>query len=167
MQFIAQVCLPDDMRLGGQQMAYIFMTDEEDYVDGTWEPEGGENAVILQPCAFDPVVKTIDQATGPTLQQPVEGTGAARRTFRDVERPCSSRTCRRTARRHCTTYRASEAPAPAWMQGEEIPAGGPWRDLMQIDSTGAAYEINLGDGGVAYVFLSEDGSQAQILWQSL
>ena len=85
MRFIAQVYLPDDMRRGGQQMAYIFMTDEEDYVDGTWEPEGGENAVILQPCAFDPVVKTIDQATGPTLQQPVEVPGAARRTFRDVE----------------------------------------------------------------------------------
>ena len=31
------------------QMAYVFMTDGEDYVAGTWEPDGGENAVILQP----------------------------------------------------------------------------------------------------------------------
>jgi hypothetical protein len=28
---------------------YIFMTDDEQYVDGTWEPFGGENAVIVQP----------------------------------------------------------------------------------------------------------------------
>ncbi|WP_422747317.1 hypothetical protein [Micromonospora sp. WMMD1219] len=30
-------------------MAYLFLTGGDEYVDGTWEPEDGENAVIVQP----------------------------------------------------------------------------------------------------------------------
>lgn len=57
MQFICQIRL--DPELFGPleaQMAYVFMTD---HPDGgiTWEPDGGENAVILQPGTW----------TGPSL----------------------------------------------------------------------------------------------------
>lgn len=50
MRFIGQVAL--DRTIFGSvrgQMAYLFMTDDDDYVDGTWEPDGGENAVVIQP----------------------------------------------------------------------------------------------------------------------
>jgi hypothetical protein len=30
-------------------MAYVFMVEDDEYVDGTEEPDGGENAVIIQP----------------------------------------------------------------------------------------------------------------------
>jgi hypothetical protein len=63
-------------------MAYVFMTDEDDYVDGTWEPDGGENAVILQPGT--PTVTVQSLATGPTLYRMVE------KMFRSslVQEPC-------------------------------------------------------------------------------
>ena len=47
-------------------MAYLFMTDEAEHVDGTWEPDGGtKNAVILQPGST--LAKTRPLAEGPTL----------------------------------------------------------------------------------------------------
>src|SRR5689334_19521732 len=50
MRFICQIDLPeiglDNLEA---KFAYLFMTDGEEYVDGTWEPDGGENAIILQP----------------------------------------------------------------------------------------------------------------------
>src|SRR5947208_3527423 len=50
MFFIGQVALDPNV-FGNIQgrMAYVFMTDGDDYVDGTWKPDGGENAVIVQP----------------------------------------------------------------------------------------------------------------------
>ena len=52
MQFICQIKI--DPALFGEcpaQMAYLFMTDDSDAVGmyDTWDPDGGENAVILQP----------------------------------------------------------------------------------------------------------------------
>src|ERR1019366_9388046 len=53
MRFICQIALTPEVFgsvLG--QMAYLFMTDpdsDEPWVDGTYEPDGGENALILQP----------------------------------------------------------------------------------------------------------------------
>jgi len=50
MQFIGQIAL--DPELFGPvrgRMAYLFMTDAEASVDGTWEPDSRENDVIIQP----------------------------------------------------------------------------------------------------------------------
>ena len=47
MRFICQISL--EKFDTSSKMAYVFITDEEEYVDGTWEPDGGENAIILQP----------------------------------------------------------------------------------------------------------------------
>jgi len=47
MRFIAQFRLPAELTDGKQRMAYVFMTEEEEYVDGTYEPDGGENAVCI------------------------------------------------------------------------------------------------------------------------
>jgi hypothetical protein len=53
-------------------MAYLFITDEEsgEYVDGTWEPNGGENAVILQPGRNPVPTRPLDE--GPTLYRMVK-----------------------------------------------------------------------------------------------
>src|SRR5689334_18808557 len=73
MRFICQIAL--DPALFGDipaKMAYLFMTDEDEYVGETFDPDGGENAVILQPGT--PAVPTQSLIVGPTLykmrQQP-------------------------------------------------------------------------------------------------
>jgi hypothetical protein len=43
------------------------MTDGDEYVDGTWEPEGGENAVVIQPGGGPLLVDVVSAPRGPTL----------------------------------------------------------------------------------------------------
>ncbi len=71
MRFIGQIAIdPDLFPFTAARMAYLFMTDEAEHVDGTWEPDGGENAVILQP-GSNPA-KTQPLAEGPTLYRMVK-----------------------------------------------------------------------------------------------
>ena len=52
-----------------------------------------------------------------------------------------------------------------FVQNEEYPGPGSWRLLLQIDSCKVPFCLNFGDGGVGYIFLSEDGKTAKFLWQ--
>ena len=73
MRFIGQVELREEYGFNTPaKLAYLFMTEEEDdsFVDGTYEPDGGENAVILQP--GNPRTPTIHITGGPTLFKMVE-----------------------------------------------------------------------------------------------
>jgi hypothetical protein len=63
MTFVGQFRVDVD---GDVRMAYVFMTGSDEYVDGTWEPEGGENAVIVQPDGKVPAfVDVRDVGHGP------------------------------------------------------------------------------------------------------
>ncbi len=72
MRFICQVVL--DLPIFNDQpghMAYLFMTDGEEFMGNTWESEGGENALIIQPGVYDE--PTLALQSGPTLQTWIEG----------------------------------------------------------------------------------------------
>lgn len=169
MRFICQIALDPDLFgtiLG--RMAYVFMTDEEQFVDGTWEPEGGENAVIIQPSM--PSGPTVSVATGPTLQRGEDDPAGTRRVFRDVEYAVEL-----TPGVDPESFSDDEAldqlsdykigGTPAFLQGEEYPEGGPWKLLAQIDSSSDLFFLNFGDAGVGYAFISADGTQGRFLWQ--
>lgn len=66
MMFICQIELEQEIfgQIAGK-MAYIFMTDEDDHTEGTWEAKGGENAVIIQPNGINPL--SIRLEAGHTL----------------------------------------------------------------------------------------------------
>lgn len=170
MRFICQIALNPEI-FGGPpgRMAYLFMTDGEDFVDGTYEPDGGENAVIIQPNGNN--VATKSQATGPTLYVMKEMAG------HDLLQPVPCE--------FAVTSIAGADPekeiqdgddgaalseikiggTPAFLQGEEYPAGGEWRLLLQLDSASVPFYVNFGDAGVGYAFLSEDGRSGRFLWQ--
>jgi hypothetical protein len=70
MRFLCQVVL--DPLIFGEipgQIAYLFITDGETYVDHTYDPEGGENAVIIQPGICE--IPTQPLLAGPTLYKMV------------------------------------------------------------------------------------------------
>lgn len=160
MQFICQIRLPVDPRFGEQRMAFVFMSGDDTWdltpeAPATWEALAGENAVILQPAAFDPVVATTPLEVGPTLfrgQQPVE-----LNVHESVEDPPFDP----------DRLDSRIGGEPAWLQSDETPTDGSWIFLAQIDSTTDEFEINFGDAGVAYVFVEEGGRQARFLWQCL
>ena len=180
MRFICQIALSDEF-FGptDAKMAYIFMTDGDEYVDGTWEPDGGENAVILQPGNTSAPVETI--AEGPTLYRMVK------KIFnkRLVPEPCEftvqgpvsddpdfvpeserAQWPEEKWEKYANTLDGNKiGGTPIFMQGDEFPGPGSWKLLLELDSTRVPFFVNFGDAGIAYAFLLEDGSVGKFLWQ--
>lgn len=180
MRFLGQIALDAPLFAAtGAKMAYIFMTDEVEYVDGTWEPDGGENAVVLQPGTF--AGTTTSAATGPSLYKMTEIAGQGHLVPEPVEfsvrlrmaeepdyRPESVRGAWDDAR--FDAYAQALAGnkiggAPIFLQGDEFPAGGEWKLLLQLDSTDVPFYVNLGDAGIAYAFVDLQERQGKLLWQ--
>ncbi|MER5180496.1 hypothetical protein ABT009_19340 [Streptomyces sp. NPDC002896] len=150
MQFLAQ------FELDGGGLGYLFMTgDDDEWVDGTYEPEGGENAVIVQPGGRIPdFVAVGPQAEGPTvgpdhLPRPAETDPDGQEADPDGE-PWQ--------------FLGGPDIEPQWLQGEETPGEG-WRLVVQLDSCGLPFYVNFGDAGVGYAFVSPDGKEGRFLWQ--
>lgn len=71
MRFICQIDLTEiGFGKNKSKFAYLFMTEEHEYVDGTWEADGGENAIILQPNINELKTERINQ--GPSLYKMVK-----------------------------------------------------------------------------------------------
>jgi len=173
MRFICQIALPEHLCHGTQRMAYLFMTDPADgFVDGTFEPDGGENAVILQPAPFDRVVSARPRAIGPSLRAAHEEqlgfiaslSGARRqRILRDVELGVTEVEVDPAA--PDPNLKSRLFGEPLWLQNDETPAGGPWDLIVQIDSANREFDVNFGDAGVGYAFIRRDGKAARFRWQ--
>ena len=166
MRFICQINLPAIGLNTDAQLAYLFMTDEEEYVDGTWEPDGGENAIVLQP--GDNKFKTEAHVTGPTLYDMVAVPGKDRLVAKDFE--CSVRLIELSETKAQTDeseFRNKIGGQPDLLQGEEYPSQEKWDLLIQLDSASVPFSINFGDAGVGYGFISEDKKRAKFLWQCM
>lgn len=76
MHFICQIVLTADL-FGDiePRMAYLFLTDDEDATAETWDLDGGENAVILQPGGTWEGLSE-SRREGPTLCQRTSSGGA-------------------------------------------------------------------------------------------
>jgi uncharacterized protein YwqG len=180
MRFICQIAVSGEL-FGSvaTRMPYIFMTDEEEYVDGTWEPDGGENVVILQPGTASVPVEPL--AEGPTLYRLVKKMFKKRL----VPEPCEFGIQTTVSEDPAFVPESERAKwseekweeyanaldgnkvggTPIFMQGDEYPGPGSWKLLLQPDSTRVPFFVNFGDAGIAYAFLSEDGTRGKFLWQ--
>lgn len=184
MRFICQVAIDEKLFPGSYgRMAYIFITDEDEYVDGTWEPNGGENAVVIQPSLLDVGTPTSPQMTGPTLYDMVEIPGKDRlvpiereyaATMTTAEEPQFQTVDIRSSWSGEENGRYAEAlegnkvgGAPIFLQGDEFPDEGEWTLLLQLDSVNVPFSVNFGDAGIAYAFIDKEGQTGKFLWQCL
>ena len=180
MRFICQVAIdPDVFGSIPPKMAYIFMTDEEEYVDRTWEPDGGENAVVLQPGVVSSPVRALD--SGPTLYRMVK------KVFKKLLVPEQCEFALKMSKSEDPDFVDEDARrewsdekwgkyaetldgnkiggTPIFLQNTEFPGPGSWRLLLQLDSGNLPFSINFGDVGTGYAFLSEDGTIGKFLFQ--
>ena len=180
MRFICQIELSEDI-FGKRvcKMAYIFMTDDEEYVDGTWEPEGGENAVILQPGNSDIHTEALNK--DPTLYKmekkflnkklvPVScefevelASGKDPEFVPEAERASWDED-------KCETYANALdgnkiGGTPIFLQADEFPGTGSWQLILELDSTKVPFSINFGDSGIGYAFISKEENIGKFLWQ--
>lgn len=185
MRFIGQVAIPPDLFPEGDgKVAYIFMTDTDDYVDGTWEPNGGENAVVIQPAesAEQPIVEVAASATGPTIQRYVKTLFSKKLKPKDVEQSVQLTDDNEPefipdAEKEAYTDKQLQeywdaiqgnkiGGSPAFIQYDEFPdREGTWRLLLQLDSCAVPFHLNFGDSGIGHVFVDEATRKARLLWQ--
>ncbi len=153
--------------------------DEDEYIDGTWEPNGGENAVIIQPGKPDIVTQQFEK--GPTLFSMVQQTG--KELLRPVPVEFSVKLLssddpdfvNETERINWDSSRLENyanildgnkiGGTPYFLQSDEFPSSENWQLLLQLDSTQIPFYINFGDAGIGYAFISEDGQVGKFLWQ--
>ena len=166
MRFICQVNL-SDIGYGNKaaKFAYLFITDEKEYVDGTWEPDSGENAIILQP--GENQVKTKELKKGPSIYKMVKKLFKKRLVPQNFE--CAVEL---SEKKENIDYESDYLDVrnkfngePVFIQGEEFRARDGWRLLIQLDSTNIPFYINFGDAGVGYGFINEKEDSAKFIWQ--
>ncbi len=168
MMFICQIAL--DKEIFGNiesKMAYIFMSDEEDnYIDGTWEADGGENAVIIQPNGNNP--ESVSIQTGQSLSKWIEIAGEKNRKPFACEFDIGNAEIMTDAEEDDEgNFENKIGGFPRFLQGDEFPNNirTDWKLLLQLDSASVPFEINFGDSGVGYAFISNDGKTGKFLWQ--
>ena len=174
MQFIAQIAI--DRRIfpnSVARMAYIFMTD--DAVD-TFDPDAGENAVILQPAATSiahaplytgPTLEPIDMEKGIVIHRPAEFAAELSPVTEPLFVPGEQRDgwSEEDREKHYQTLAGHKiGGSPYFIQYDEFPFED-WRLLLQLDAGSAPFWVNFGDGGCGYVFTNADVTQAKFLWQ--
>jgi len=170
MRFVCQVAL-DDGRL-----AYVFLThadhDEADFFDpDVMAPDGGENAVIVQPGGhYDGPVTT--SATGPTLYledgSPAEFTvdlEAADEPDFVPQKRYVALSEEEQSRYYDAVSGNKIGGAPAFFQGDDWPEDGPWRLLLQLNPDELPGHLNLGAAPLVFAFVSGDGRRGRLLVQ--
>jgi uncharacterized protein YwqG len=180
MRFIGQIAIdPSRFSSISARMAYLFMTDEDEFVDGTWEPDGGENAVILQPGTTSTSV--VANREGPSLykmvQKPAQKLLVPERCEYSVKLEAGedseladdasmSKWTDKEADAYASALLGNKiGGTPGFIQRPEFPEPESWRLLLQLDSSRVPFSINFGDVGIGYLFLSNDGNTAKFLWQ--
>jgi hypothetical protein len=178
MMFVGQVELA--LRIFGDvrgQMAYIFITDDIAGNLPTMNPEGGENAVVIQPGFCE--MSVAPAGIGPTQEECTSGLfGGTRRpvefgaelSYEEDPDQLSNGELGRLDPADRAGYFARLAGSkvggtPSWIQGPEFPPGGPWKLLLQLESE-RPLQLSLGDAGVAYAFIDAHGQQGRLLWQT-
>lgn len=180
MTFICQLALDPEMFpwIDQFRMAYVFNSGMD--ADGLWDPFSGENAVIVQPGRAHSSVAVVEQATGPTLSR---GEGGPTLEFAvELEAGADPAWIAESDLSELgddARDAYSEAlqgdrlgGTPYFLQGDEFPD---WpNQSTRRDPAGCHHvldlasdlgAINLGDGGVAHVFLTPDCEEGAWLWQ--
>jgi uncharacterized protein YwqG len=181
MKFICQIKLTNDVIDGGEgKYAYIFMTDDPDEFEDTYDSESGENAVIIQP-GGTPIVQVVDSSTGPYL---INSDGKAveyglnfKNKLDPVFHPESYSEFTDDQREAYANYLigCKIGGTPWFCQGDELPfkrLNG--RFLMQLDymelinkdSGEPFFELEISADATVYVFLDEDIAHGKLLWQA-
>ena len=180
MAFLGQIALsdvpslPEELRASGR-VAYFFMTDTDEAVVHTCLPEGGENAVVIQPGGAPPADSTTAQPTNRHDEYPECAVRLTPHDEPETVDPQSGLPGVAGSRNASTETGGAVSAAsklggvPCFIQGVEYPPGDTrWHLVLQLNTNnpieGGEFSPNFEDGR-AHVFVSEDGHTGRLLWQ--
>jgi Domain of unknown function (DUF1963) len=181
MTFIGQIRLDQSLFPGAKgKMAYLFVTGDNDmgYDAEPWDPDAGENAVIVQP-GGKPIVATAASSTGPTVETSVRDPATGkysdrpviyRAAFTRVEEPnyVSATALSNLPQSSFNAYENAIGPdkvggTPDFFQGAEFPCSAN-RLIYQLGYQ--PFDVNLGDGGAGFAFINASGTAGRFVSQS-
>lgn len=157
---------------GGDRMVYLFAIGYT-----------GEHVTVVQPGGqVTDSFQTQEAATGPTVLDRAHFLRVEEEVdFADVERevePTEDEDDREELLEELLGEHRKDAAGsirmdqlggpdvvPIWLQGDELPGEG-WELVAQLDSCEVPFDVNFGDSGVGYLFLSPDGKNAKFFFQS-
>jgi len=154
------------------KFAYLFMSGWELGAD-TWEPDGGENAIILQTgdnSRFD----IEPMQTGPSIsseKNEKEGChlelklSEGEQTVRDEADGIATKLAGEPHFLQSENYPYTSKSRVEIIDGKELEVEEEWHLLLQIYEGILPYDVNFGDGGIGYGFIRNDGKVAKFLWQ--
>lgn len=188
MMFVGQFPVPGDP----PRLAYLFLSDDDDGLAESFDPEAGENALLVQPGGRIPsFVDVTATATGPCLWRrgatwndkvPVELAVDLTPLNPLAEGVLDAQIARQEAERAGGAVdlpdggEAPGAPLPPysylggkvhlWQPSLDVDAS--WRFFFQVDGAEGhgpedPYALNFG-GGSGYAFLSEDRREGRFYW---
>ncbi|MFF0739080.1 hypothetical protein ACFYVL_01660 [Streptomyces sp. NPDC004111] len=177
MRFVGQIELGPVLGAAGHgKVAYLFVTHADHGEDSFFdpdviEPDGGENAVIVQPGGdYDGPVLPL--TTGPGLYDgdgsAVEFTVGLRPVDEPGFLPDEQLRALPAADRDRYVERTDHdkiGGTPLFFQGDQWPDGGPWRLLLQLDANWVPFRLHLGAAPRLFAFVSEDGVRGRLLVQ--
>ncbi|GIG88168.1 YwqG family protein [Plantactinospora endophytica] len=175
MRFVCQIVLePELVGAGPVRLAYVFVThgdhgrDVEEFDPDVVLPDGGENAVVVQPGAFAGPTRPL--TSGPTLYH---ADGSAAEYTVDLVRgedpePISFEAyLALPPGRRDDYFRAVDQDKIGGtdlpLDPADLPEGGPWRLLLRLTTNWTPFYLNLGAAPVASAFLSTDGREGCLL----
>ena len=176
MMFVGQIEIKKEM-LGNKEnaVAYIFVTHAKDYNDDFYDPDvvewdGGENAVIIQPCG-EVYCEYRNIKEGPTLYD------AENRGFQYIPNIVESldpdfidenaynRLDVSSQKEYFESVDKDKiGGTPSFFRGDEWPEGD-WKLLLQLKTNFLPFKLILGDMPVMYVFISNNFKRGGILIQ--
>lgn len=180
MRFVGQFPIPGS----GGRIAYLFVTDDPGAP--TEDPEGGDNALLVQPDGRIPDFLTVtDDANGPSLWRrgadwddhvPVELHVDIAELDPAEEQALNAEIAAQEAEiagialdipeTDVLSPRSYVGGKPCFWQ-PHIVFGPPWRFFFQLDGAegwdGDPYALNFG-GGTGYAYLSADGLEGRFYW---
>ena len=179
MQFICQIPFGADLFPGtAEAVAYLFMTSSGD-VDQTWDPDAGENALVVVP--REQLTNSLTVGDAPRLCRmvkkwwrktlvPVSCSFSAKLTTSEDPVFIPEAKLMEMPEAQANAYHEALAGnkvggTPGFLQCDELPLSEPWHLLLQLDSTRVPFWINFGDAGIGYAFINRSGTEGKFLWQ--
>jgi len=178
LQFICQIPFGPDLFPGASDaMAYLFMNASGEAE--TWQPDGGENAVVILPVERLTSVFAVGDA--PRLYRMVKKWWKKCREPESIVFACTLQLSEDPVFVPEEAQLRMEEPdrlaylealegnklggSPLFIQSDELPFSKPWHLLLQLDSANTPFWINFGDAGIGHLFINGNGTVGKFLWQ--
>lgn len=162
LHFVCQIAIDPHLFPTAQgKMAYLFMAIDDEAQ--TWDPNSGDNAVIIQPGELSLSTKTQPLTQGPTLlDKEYEVLLRLKEEAFQIAPDLLDEEAYKEYFRGLSGNKIGGTPL--FIQGEEYPKGYE-KLLLQLNSTAVPFTIHFGDGGTGYLFINANGTAGKFLWQ--